>query len=267
MEKSLNRKSELCKARDWQSEWYSRWCKELNEPAKFHRKQWEYAYIMQALWERGCIGKGKKGLVFAVGSEPLPSIFANYGCDILATDIFPGEGIVKGWESGDQLCFGIDSLNKRGLCSREILERHVSYRAVDMNNIPSDLKGFDFNWSSCSFEHLGSLKLGREFIGNQLSTLKPGGWAVHTTEYNVSSNNRTQEKGDTVIFRQKDIESMVNELRVAGHYVEELDYSLGEEPEDILVDMSPHKEKVHLKLQLNEYVVTSLGMIIQKNGF
>ena len=44
MDKCINRKSELCKARDWQSEWYSRWCKELNEPARFHRKQWEYAY-------------------------------------------------------------------------------------------------------------------------------------------------------------------------------------------------------------------------------
>ena len=41
------------------TDWYSRWCKELNEPARFHRKQWEYVYIMQALWERGCIEKGK----------------------------------------------------------------------------------------------------------------------------------------------------------------------------------------------------------------
>ena len=122
------RKSELCKAGDWHTDWFNRWCKELNEPARFHRKQWEYVYIMQALWERGCIEKGKKGLVFAVGSEPLPSIFANYGCDILATDIFPEEGIAKGWQSGDQLCFGIESLNKRSLCSREVLEKHVNYK-------------------------------------------------------------------------------------------------------------------------------------------
>ena len=81
----------------------------------------------------------------------------------MATDIFPGEGIAKGWESGDQLCFGIESLNKRGLCSQEILERHVNYQAVDMNNIPPDLKGFDFNWSSCSFEHLVRWNWDRNF--------------------------------------------------------------------------------------------------------
>jgi SAM-dependent methyltransferase len=219
---------------------------------------------MQALWDRGCIEKGKKGLVFAVGSEPLPSIFANYGCDILATDIFPQEGVAKGCDSGDQLCFGIESLNKRGLCNQDILNRHVNYKAVDMNKIPFDLKGFDFNWSSCSFEHLGSLELGRKFLKNQLATLNPGGWAVHTTEFNVSSNNRTLENGDTVVFRKRDIESITNELQVAGHHVEEVDYSYGIEPEDFMVDMFPHKETVHLKLQLNEFVVTSIGIIIQK---
>ncbi|HYD22705.1 MAG TPA: hypothetical protein VEB40_14585, partial [Flavipsychrobacter sp.] len=93
--------SELCKAKDWQTGWFTRWCNELKEPKRFHRKQWEFIYIMQSLWERGCIMPGNKGLVFAVGSEPLPSVFANYGCDIMATDIFVEEGIKKGWTDGD----------------------------------------------------------------------------------------------------------------------------------------------------------------------
>jgi len=260
------RKSELCKAKDWYSEWFKRWCKELNEPPRYHRKQWEFVYVMQSLWERGCIANGNKGLVFAVGSEPLPSIFANYGCDIVATDIFPEEGIAKGWTTGDQLCFGIESLNKRGLCSDAVLKAHVSYKAVDMNKIPADLKGFDFNWSSCSFEHLGTLEAGVNFLKNQLSTLKPGGWAVHTTEFNVSSNDRTLEDGDTVIFRMKDMEMIAGELRKAGHFVEELDFSLGGLPEDYMVDVFPHDEMVHLKLQLNEFVVTSIGLIVQKRA-
>lgn len=258
------RKSELCKAMDWQTDWFRRWCNELNEPARFHRKQWEFIYVMQALWERDCIQSGSQGLVFAVGSEPLPSIFANYGCDILATDIFPEEGKQKGWTSGDQLCFGIESLNKRGLCDEETLKKHVRYRAVDMNDIPSDLSGFDFNWSSCSFEHLGTIQKGLDFLKNQLKTLKPGGWAVHTTEFNVSSNERTLDDCDTVIFRMRDLEALAKELRGMGHYVEELDYSLGGQPEDFAVDVFPHQEKNHLKLQLNEFVVTSIGLIIQK---
>jgi hypothetical protein len=258
------RKSELCKAKDWCTDWFARWVKELNEPARFHRKQWEFIYVMQALWERGCIAEGKKGLVFAVGTEPGPSIFANYGCDILATDIFPEQGKEKGWTVGDQLCFGIESLNKRGLTDEDTLRKHVTYRAVDMNDIPGDLRGFDFNWSSCSFEHLGSINKGLDFLKNQLKTLKPGGWAVHTTEFNISANDRTLDTGDTVIFRMRDLEKLAKELRSKGHYVEEIDYSLGGLPEDFMVDTWPHSEKVHLKLQLNEFVVTSIGLIIQK---
>lgn len=166
--------SELCKAKDWQAHWFKRWLNELQEPARFHRKQWEFIYVMQSLWERGCIQKGKKGLAFAVGSELLPSIFANYECEILATDIFLEQGKEKGWTTGDQLCFGIESLNKRGLCSDEVLKKYVQYRAVDMNNIPAGLTGFDFNWSSCSFEHLGTIDKGIAFLKNQLNTLKPG---------------------------------------------------------------------------------------------
>lgn len=260
------RRTELCKAQDFQSSWYKWWCNELNEAPRFHRKQWEFVYNMQALWERGCIMPGKRGLVFAVGTEPAPSIFAKYGCDILATDIFPEQGIEKGWTTDGQLCFGIESLNTRKLCNDTVLNERVQYRPVDMNEIPDDLEGFDFNWSSCAFEHLGSIDKGLKFLKNQLKTLKPGGWSVHTTEYNISSNDETQDNNDTVIFRHRDIEHIVNELRKEGHFVEETDFSFGGLPEDYQVDVSPHRQDVHVKLQVGSFVVTSLGIIIQKKG-
>ena len=115
----------------------------MNEKPRFHRKQWEFVYNMQALWERGCIGPGKKGLVFAVGTEPAPSIFAKYGCEILATDIFPQKGNEKGWTNDNQLCFGLESLNTRRLCEEAVFLKKVKYRAVDMNEIPDDLEEFD----------------------------------------------------------------------------------------------------------------------------
>ena len=258
------RRSELCKAKDYQANWFIHWCNQLSEKPNFHRKQWEFVFVMQALWERGCIAAGKKGLVFAVGTEPLPAMFASFGCSILATDIFPEKGIEMGWDNGNQLCFGIESLNTRQLCDEEDFNKLVQYRPVDMNDIPDDLTGFDFNWSSCSFEHLGTLDKGFQFLKNQMKTLKPGGWAVHTTEYNVSSNDETQENNNTVIYRQRDIEHIVNELRADGHFVEEVDFSLGGLPEDFMVDVEPHQQKIHLKLQVDKYVVTSIALIIKK---
>ena len=221
---------------------------------------------MQALWERGCITSGKRGLVFAVGTEPLPAMFASFGCTIVATDIFPEQGVEMGWDNANQLCFGLDSLNKRRLCDQEDFDRLVSYRPVDMNDFPDDLVDFDFNWSSCSFEHLGTLDKGFRFLQNQLKTLKPGGWAVHTTEYNLSSNDETQENNSTVLYRQRDIEYIIDALRSEGHFVEELDLSMGGLPEDFLVDVEPHQQKIHLKLQVDKYVVTSIGLIIRKKN-
>jgi len=260
------RRSELCKARDFQQEWYARWCKILGEQPNFHRKQWEYVYVLQALVERGCLGEGKRGMGFAVGTEPLPSVMARFGCDILATDIYPEQGIEMGWTRDNQLCFGADSLYKCDIVDRETFDKRVEYLPVDMNDIPAELRNYDFNWSSCSFEHLGTIELGMAFLRNQLNTLKPGGWAVHTTEYNISSNDQTQDNNPTVIFRQRDIEKIVQMLRNEGHYVEELDYSLGGLPEDFQVDTEPHDQKIHLRLQVGPYVVTSIGLIIRKKG-
>lgn len=258
------RRSELCKAKDYKTDWFMHWCNQLGETPNYHRKQWEFVFIMQALWERGCIEEDKNGLVFAVGTEPLPAMFASFGCNILATDILPEKGIEMGWANGNQLCFGLESLNTRQLCDEEDFAQRVKYRPVDMNDIPDDLQNFDFNWSSCSFEHLGSLEKGFGFLKNQMKTLKPGGWAVHTTEYNISSNDETQENESTVIYRHRDIEKIVTDLRNEGHFVEELDFSLGGLPEDFAVDVEPHQQKIHLKLQVDKYVVTSIGLIIQK---
>lgn len=258
------RRSELCKARDYKQDWYAKWCDVLGEKPNLHRKQWEYIYVLQALWERGCLQEGKRGIGFAVGTEPLPSVFARYGCDILATDIYPEQGEQMGWANNNQLCIGLDSLYKCNICEEQTFRKRVEYLPVDMNDIPADLRNFDFNWSSCSFEHLGTIEKGIRFLQNQLGTLKPGGWAVHTTEYNISSNDETQDNDPTVIFRQRDIEHIAAMLRCDGHFVEELDYSLGGLPEDFEVDIYPHKQKTHLKLQVGPFVVTSIGLIIRK---
>ena len=258
------RRSEICKAKDFNKEWYKRWCREMGEEPIYHRKQWEYVYVLEALWERGCIKPGKRGIGFAVGTEPLPSVFAKYECDILATDIYPEQGIAMGWTNSNQLCFGLDSLYKCDICDETTFRKRVEYLPVDMNSIPDDIRNFDFNWSSCSFEHLGTIEKGMAFLHNQLRTLKPGGWAVHTTEYNISSNDETQDNNPTVIFRQRDIEKIVASLRNEGHFVEELDYSLGGLSQDFAVDIFPHSQNVHIKLQIDKYVVSSIGLIIRK---
>ncbi|MEO8095823.1 MAG: hypothetical protein ABI632_12955, partial [Pseudolysinimonas sp.] len=121
--------------------------------------------------------------------------------------------------------------------------------------------------SSCCFEHLGSLDAGMDFVVNAVeNTLRPGGIAVHTTEFNLSSNEHTVETGDTVIYRRRDIEALVQRLRDRGHTVKEFAVAPALHPWDFYVDTPPYTSKVHLKLLLAQYVCTSAGLVIQRGA-
>ena len=118
-----------------------------------------------------------------VGGEPLPALFASLGAQIVATDQSPETGMDAGWASS---C--LSGLNQQDICPEHTFSRLVTFREVNMNDIDADLSGqFDFCWSSCALEHLGSLQHGLDFIENSLAILKPGGIAIHTTEFNLSS--------------------------------------------------------------------------------
>ena len=76
---------------------------------------------------------------------------------------------------------------------------------MDRNAIDADLEGQDdLVWSASAFEHLGSFMHGLEFVINSVKCLKPGGVAVHTTEFNCSSDADTLDNASTVLFRKRD---------------------------------------------------------------
>lgn len=169
-----------------------------------------------------------------------------------------------GWVETNQHASDREALNERGLCPSDRFQTLVQFRVVDMNHIPGDLRNFDFVWSSCSLEHLGSIEHGEQFIYNAMKCLKPGGIAVHTTEYSVSSNRFTIRRGDSVLFRRRDIERVARTLSAGGHHLE-LDFTDGDLPLDRVVGVPPYRNEPHLKLLISRYVSTSLGLIIRKN--
>jgi SAM-dependent methyltransferase len=234
----------------------------MGEGHRLHRKLWEYGYIAQALFERGMLAPGRRGLGFAVGKEPLPALFARFGCQIVATDLETTRARRGGWTSTNQHASQLDDLNERGICPPTDFRSRVSFRFVDMNRIPDDLTGFDFVWSSCAFEHLGTLNRGIRFIERMTRCLRPGGVAVHTTEFNLSSKWRTLRWGQDVIYRECDLEKMKLCLSREGHDMEPLQLVSGNDPADQIVDKPPYCDAPHLKLQLRRFVTTSLGLIV-----
>lgn len=257
--------SSLCTAEALSSDSFQSWCVQLGErPGHMHRKVWEWAFICQALQERRFLRPGKRGLGFAVGTEPLSAFFASSGASVLATDLATKEATQAGWVSTTQHASSRPALNSRSLCGQAEFDRLVDFEFCDMNGIPEKYSGeFDFVWSSCALEHLGSIQKGVEFIFNSMNCLRVGGVAVHTTEFNLSSNSDTVEQGGTVIFRRQDIEFIGDALYELGHELG-MNWERGQTELDRFVDVPPYTHNPHLKLQLGAYTTTSVGLIVRK---
>ena len=259
-------RSSLCTAADFRHPEFKRWLTLLGEAPRLHRKIWEHVFIAAHVEAAGLLAPGNRGLGFGVGLEPLPSAFAKHGAAVLATDADVELAVNAGWAATGQHSKTAAELFQEKICDRESFDRFVEYETCDMNHISTHLRDFDFCWSSCSLEHLGSLAAGEAFIKNSLATLRPGGIAVHTTEYNISSNEETIDNNPSLnIFRRKDIEGIVSRLAKDGHSVAPVCFDVLSEPVDFFVDIPPYKSDAHLRLALGPFVCTSIGLVIQKS--
>jgi SAM-dependent methyltransferase len=256
--------SQLCTVSQFAEPVYAHICDAMDVRPRLARKQWEFVYIVRCVELAAGLRESAKGLGFGTGREKLPSLFVARGCHITATDLPATEGDGH-WVGGGQHAESLDSLFFSKLVSRDVFFANACFRPVNMNAIPSDLTHFDFCWSSCALEHLGSLGHGLEFIRNSLRCLKPGGVAVHTTEFNLQSPEETFTEGHTVVYREKDLLAFAKEMRAEGHRMD-CNFHPGAEPTDRHIDRD-RKRDIHLKLYVkNKLPVTSVGLCIRKGG-
>ena len=258
--------SQMCTTAQMQEPTYESWLSKLATPHQWHRKQWELVYVLRVLESRGCFVAGARGLGFGSGTDCIASYVASQGCDVLATDLSVGDQQSAGWRASGQHAAGLDSMFWPGICSREAFDAHVRFRAVDMRAIPSDLSGYDFCWSACAFEHLGSIRKGLDFVRNSIGTLRPGGVAVHTTEFNLTSNGRTVDHEETVLFRRRDMERLARRLESEGHRVSPFNFHRGGGRLDQHVDVPPFSGGEHLRIALKQFVATSFGLVVVKGS-
>ena len=164
--------SQACTQAQFEEPVYAELCAQIGERPRQHRKQWEFCYILQALDAYDMLRPGRLGLGFGVGTEPLSAVFAARGASILATDLEPARAGTSGWIETDQHASGKAGVNSRGLCEPATFDKLVDFRYMDMSAIDSDLAGnFDFCWSDCAFELLGSIAKGLEFVERSIDCL------------------------------------------------------------------------------------------------
>ena len=273
--------SMVCRRAHWDLPWFAQWNAYfadaspaggsfLPENVQFHRKAWEWAAIVQALHERGMMAPGMRGCGFAVGREPLACLFAGQGVEVLATDLGAAEGSAQAWSTTGQHAASLDALYWPKLIDRPAFDARVRFMPQDMRALEPDKLGtHDFIWSSCSFEHLGGLEAGLQFVLRSTELLRPGGIAVHTTEFNLSSEDTTVATGDSVIYRRKDISALAHRLRLLGCGMERFDDFAGTAPEDLDYDYEPYYEngRQHIKMMMGGFVTTSCLLIITKGRY
>lgn len=253
--------SQACTEAQFAEADYARWCAAIGEPPRLHRKQWEFCYILQALEARGLLRPGVRGLGFGVGREPLVAAMAARGVAVTATDLSAEAARAHFWVDSDQHASGLDLLNERGLCDPAAFAERVRFEHADMRRVPPHLSGYDFVWSACAFEHLGSLDAGIDFVIASLGTLKPGGVAVHTTEYNLANGWRTRDHGATVVYRRRDLERLFARAAALG-FATEANWTPGGGTLDVHADLPPYSPERHVKLAYRGMTVTSFGLVL-----
>ena len=250
--------SQACTWEQTRSPIYRAWCDEMRQPRLAHRKQWEWVYILRSLQLAGHLHDGHRGVGFGVGSEPITACAVKRGATILATDSTNSSF----WNGTHEAASGLGSLNQAHIVDNELLETQARFRAIEMDNVPDEINGYDFAWSSCALAHMGTLDAGFDFVRASLEAVKPGGTVVHTTDFNVSSDGRTLLSGPTVLYRRRDLAQFTKTLRDEGHSVR-ITFGLGAQQPDRHIDEAPFSN-VHLKVRYEGYVVTSFGLNITK---
>jgi SAM-dependent methyltransferase len=269
---------------DIETPWFRFWCDQIKCAPLPHRKLWEFAYILQSLFAEDRLQQGFSALGFGCGQEPLPSYFASKGIDVTVTDLDPVKVAGMGWAETGQHTVDLKSSFHPHLVTEALFNKHVELKYVDMNEIPIELhNSYDFCWSVCALEHLGSIQNGLEFIKNSVKCLKPGGTAIHTTEYNYGSDNQTIDNHQTVLFLRRHFLSLQQECEAAGLLVREIDFDVGSKPLDCFVDLPPYDFEAtdmyqnwrtdargrqyrpgHLKLSIDGFSSTCFGIVVSK---
>ena len=268
-------RSAICRRDHFDMDWYANAARVFgyqpgvmprDEGRLSYRKIWEWCAIFEVLQARGMLAVGKRGLGFAVGTEPLPSVMASRGVDVLATDI-GGDDVSSLWSANGQHASSLDSLFHPNLVNTEAFKALVKFAPLDMRDLSSiPTETYDYVWSSCALEHIGSLQDGWRFILDAMRLVKPGGIAVHTTEFNLSSNERTITSREC-LYRRRDIEELDHLLRPMRCGLEAVDWDCGAHPDDLDYDVEPFflGTSPHIKLMLGGYVTTSMVLVIRKS--
>lgn len=266
-------RSKICDAADWfDPELLTVIQQHLQEVPRFHRKQWEFATIFLMLQKLGLLTDGKTGLSMGGGKELLLYAIARQVKKLIITDLYDPSTEWDCARTGDPDEF--IKMNK----PFPVDDSRLQALRMDMRQLEFKDETFDFCYSSCAIEHIGSDTDFRQHLQEACRVLKPGGIYVLTTEFQFD---------DQLI---RDTHNYVFPLPYLKNLIHESSFKVYN---DISLDLSAHKmnyplpgnfmklsyfgneqhfsvpflrEYPHILLLRGKYPFTSILLILQKEG-
>jgi hypothetical protein len=222
------------------------------------RMLWEQAWVVSVLATEGMVAPGKSGVAFDAGRERIGSLLASRGVQVLGT----GSGIADERDAEARRL----QLFYPEIVHVEDFDTLVSFAEVDPRQARRMPPGsHDFCWSLGAPNRLGSIEAALDFFEASLVALKPGGLAVHSFAFNLSSDAATWELPDLVVLRRRDIETLAARLAPAGHRLVTVNTHPGHDLADETVKTEAHGPTGH-RQRHGFAVATSFGLAIRKAG-
>ncbi|MDH4070022.1 MAG: methyltransferase domain-containing protein [Ignavibacteria bacterium] len=267
----MNRFSKVCDGADWFLPGVSQIiAAELREPARFHRKQWEFAMIFRALSKLGVFGSQAVGLSMGGGRERLLYSIVHHVRQLVVTDLYDTE---TPWS-----CARTDNPEdfiKSDPPFPAPLSR-MTVLGADMRDLPFPSETFDFCYSTCAIEHIGGRGDFLRHLNEVHRVLRNGGVYVFSTEFHYGPE--TIADPDNVIFSWDYLKDLLSsaplvpepvfDARLTRHTVNyplpgnirELSFAPGQFAYEALHDFLPH-----LQLLRGKYPFTAGLFVLKKN--
>jgi SAM-dependent methyltransferase len=170
--------NKICDRRDWADPTWRRALTDLGysaDPARLHRKEWEFAQGVYGLRKLRRLAPNASALGLGAGAEPIIFFLAGRMRRVVATDLYAGD-------------FSRQEADPRILRDPEAFapfayhRDRLDVRRMDATAIDYPAESFDLVFSFSSFEHFGSRRAQRKCLREIHRVLRPGGVAVLTTE-------------------------------------------------------------------------------------
>ncbi len=221
------------------------------------RALWEQAWVVSILAGAGLIGPGRSAIALGARRERVAALLASRGVHVLATGRASDPASAEAERA--QLFYP-------EILPLEDFDQLIELVALDPERIGSlEQGGFDACWSIGLPDRLGSVAAALDLFKASLAPLRPGGLALHTFAFNLTSDGFTWELPDLVVLRRRDIEDLAERLQADGHRIVCLNTHPGCDPADEVPQTMPAAVP-GLRQRHGAIVATSFGLAIRKAG-